>query len=241
MKNKTIIILIAICLILSITLFHWYNSRDITFEKAISKVQMVKINSINQITINGDTNYKNIVMYRYEPPLDYSDIKVITKESQANLDTPESATYSTMHANTLNWYYNTVDDELKKYERDDKEYMLRLKQSLKNMKDNPYVSKKKGRSVKFYYKFSVNYKNTNYVAIVNSMIDENKEVDIAVKTFKEEINQWKVTITDAINPFCFNFLAEPLQKQEGENIKPALEAFEKLAENFGNLKENGNY
>lgn len=119
--------------------------------------------------------------------------------------------------------------------------MLRLKQSFKNTKDNPYTRKKKGRSVKFYYKFSINYKNTNYVVIVNSMIDEGKEVDIAVKKFKEEINQWKVTITDTINPFCIKFLATPLQKQQEENIKPALEAFEKLAEKFGNLKENGNY
>lgn len=103
-------------MILSVILFHLYKSRDITFEKAISKVQMVKINSIDQITINGDTNYKNIVMYKYDPPLDYSDIKVITNEKQANLDTAESANYSTMHANTLNWYYNTVDEELKKYE-----------------------------------------------------------------------------------------------------------------------------
>jgi len=99
--------------------------------------------------------------------------------------------------------------------------MLRLKQSFKNTKDNPYTRKKKGRSVKFYYKFSINYKNTNYVVI--------------------EINQWKVTITDTINPFCIKFLATPLQKQQEENIKPALEAFEKLAEKFGNLKENGNY
>ena len=155
-KYKIIFISIAACLILSVILFNWYNSRDITFEKAISKVKMVKINSINQMTINGDTNYKNLVMYKYDPPLDYSDIKVITNEKQANLDTPESANYSTMHANTLNWYYNTVDEELKKYERDDKEYMLRLKQSFKNTKDNPYARKKRGRSVKFYYKFYIN-------------------------------------------------------------------------------------
>ena len=164
-----------------------------------------------------------------------------TNYNQVSFDIPEKTYFATVSSRNMEWYLSTLDSNL--YEKTKKEYetnaLYRAKANIACSEKNP-----KKLHVKIYYKFTFIKNNQEYAIIVISTVFSGKEGSLGFQLYKKEENRWKAThdlLSSTGMDSIFSYLSPTLRKQKSDNIKPALEAFEKLAENFEKPKENGNY
>lgn len=194
--------IVFLIFVLAVVTFIYYVFKNKYVNNDIFDDSNIKcISHIDSIKIQGE-EYKDIRIYKYEPPLDISKVKPWTEFNQVSLDTPEKAYFARLSARSLEWFLSFQDSNkaihvINEYKTNTeyRAWMDRLFNSKDRQLKEPY-------SV-FYYKYVYEYKGIEYAMLIKITYWKDAPPNPPAFIFYKKINgEWKETDEYMDEYFC---------------------------------------